>query len=75
MVTLGLPEGPRPSTPVWKGSHGTISSGRSSPSQLVASREGCGGVFWVRLCRELLKCFVLMVMMIIIFFPAETFLE
>lgn len=45
-------------------------------SQPAGSQLGCGGIFWVRLCRELLKCFVLMMMMIIIiFFPTETFLE
>lgn len=44
-------------------------------SQPAGSQWGCGGVFWVKLCRELLKCFVLMMMMIIIFFPTETFLE
>lgn len=45
-------------------------------SQPAGSQRGCGGVFWVRLCRELLKCFVLMMMIIIIiFFPTETFLE
>jgi len=44
-------------------------------SQPAQSQRGCAGVFWVRLCRELLKCFVLMMMIIIIFFPAETFLK
>lgn len=37
--------------------------------QPASSQQGCGRVFWVRLCRELFKCFVLMMMMIIIFFP------
>lgn len=44
-------------------------------SQPAGSQLGCAVIFWVRLCRELLKCFVLMMMMIIIFFPPETFLE
>lgn len=44
-------------------------------SQPAGSQLGCGGIFWVRLCRELLKCFVLLLLIIIIIFPTETFLE
>lgn len=37
--------------------------------QPASSQQGCGRIFWVRLCRKLLKCFVLMMMIIIYFFP------
>lgn len=34
------------------------------PSQSAGRQQGCHRVFWVESCRELLKCFVLMPLMI-----------
>lgn len=56
-VTLGLPEGQIRSPHHRK----------KAPSQPAGRQRGCNGVFWVKLFRELLKCFVLM-MAIVIFF-------